>query len=561
MGVSEIKILYLIQALKMIYQTLVFGLQRESSRGVHPAMSRGLWVLSSPNRLHCVFGGAPEFCIGRVMYSLELQTCDCPRNVYGFNNTNVVDSNLKVCQVSGRGSRSSATQRPGSAYAYTRTPIKIETIGQLRNAEEVGGKKLTRVEDEYTQRSGRSYEGSLPNYKEEIYQNQGSTSSQQQPYTRASVTRRPVPATQPAPTRAPSTRTRTRGGSSSSSGFSSSSSGSTRSRPTLKLNPRQLETCTWTLHQDSRTAGRTCTCSLTATAVGRTSTGPVPSANSSNRVADVDSVNDLNKNLYRDLFEKGRKNPNGCPISATFYVFHEWTDYSQVQNLAADGHEIASHSFGEQYSQKKWDREINGQREILAAYGGVKLSEVRGMRAPFLAIGGNNMFKMLHDSRMPVYENRPPSWPYTLDYRIFHDCMVPLAPPNRTPESGRFPWADVVRWETHASTPQPPRETTKCWLRTLSPHHKEGFEAFLDTLVQMDDVLLVTNWQALQWLRNPMTNHRVLNFAPSSCHRPPTAVQPPKSVQLVVQVRCEVHEDLSVMSTAIPLTGKLECLI
>jgi hypothetical protein len=57
-----------------------------------------------------------------------------------------------------------------------------------------------------------------------------------------------------------------------------------------------------------------------------------------------DSVNDLNKNLYRDLFEKGRKNPNGCPISATFYVSHEWTDYSQVQNLAADGHEIASHS-------------------------------------------------------------------------------------------------------------------------------------------------------------------------------------------------------------------------
>ena len=57
-----------------------------------------------------------------------------------------------------------------------------------------------------------------------------------------------------------------------------------------------------------------------------------------------DSVNDLNKDLYRDLFEKGRKNPNGCPISATFYVSHEWTDYSQVQNLAADGHEIASHS-------------------------------------------------------------------------------------------------------------------------------------------------------------------------------------------------------------------------
>lgn len=57
-----------------------------------------------------------------------------------------------------------------------------------------------------------------------------------------------------------------------------------------------------------------------------------------------DSVNDLNKGLYSDLFEKGRTNPNGCPIAATFYVSHEWTDYSQVQNLYSDGHEIASHT-------------------------------------------------------------------------------------------------------------------------------------------------------------------------------------------------------------------------
>lgn len=57
-----------------------------------------------------------------------------------------------------------------------------------------------------------------------------------------------------------------------------------------------------------------------------------------------DAVNDLNKMYYEELFEKGRVNPNGCPISATFYVSHEWTDYSQVQNLYADGHELASHT-------------------------------------------------------------------------------------------------------------------------------------------------------------------------------------------------------------------------
>lgn len=98
-----------------------------------------------------------------------------------------------------------------------------------------------------------------------------------------------------------------------------------------------------------------------------------------------------------------------------------------------------SHSFGEQFSQKKWTREVAGQREILAAYGGVKLADIRGMRAPFLSVGGNKMYKMLYDSNftydssMPVYENRPPSWPYTLDYKIFHDCMIPPCPTKSYP--------------------------------------------------------------------------------------------------------------------------------
>lgn len=49
------------------------------------------------------------------------------------------------------------------------------------------------------------------------------------------------------------------------------------------------------------------------------------------------------------------------------------------------------------------------------------------------------MFKMLYDSNftydssMPVYENRPPSFPYTLDYKLFHDCMIPPCPTKSYP--------------------------------------------------------------------------------------------------------------------------------
>nr|XP_026497043.1 uncharacterized protein LOC113401365 isoform X5 [Vanessa tameamea] len=269
-----------------------------------------------------------------------------------------------------------------------------------------------------------------------------------------------------------------------------------------------------------------------------------------------DSVNDLNKGLYGDLFEKGRVNPNGCPISATFYVSHEWTDYSQVQNLYSAGHEMASHtvshSFGEQFSQKKWNREIGGQREILAAYGGVKLEDVRGMRAPFLSVGGNKMFKMLYDSNftydssLPVYENKPPSWPYTLDYKLFHDCMIPPCPTKSYPGVWEVPmvmWQDLnggrcsmgdacanppdsdgvykmilKNFDRHYTSNRAPFGLFYHAAWFTQPHHKEGFIKFLDFINQMSDVWIVTNWQALQWVRDPTPISRMNNFQPFQCN-------------------------------------------
>lgn len=56
-----------------------------------------------------------------------------------------------------------------------------------------------------------------------------------------------------------------------------------------------------------------------------------------------DAINDLNWNIYDEIFDNKRKNPNGCSILGTFYVSHEWTDYGHVQTLYSRGHEIASH--------------------------------------------------------------------------------------------------------------------------------------------------------------------------------------------------------------------------
>jgi len=269
-----------------------------------------------------------------------------------------------------------------------------------------------------------------------------------------------------------------------------------------------------------------------------------------------DSVNDLNRDLYKEIFKDYRLNPNGCPISATFYVSHEWTDYSQVQNLYASGHEIASHSishsYGEQFSKSKWMLEMVGQRELLSAFAGIPLEDIRGMRAPFLAIGGDNMFEMMYeanftyDSSMPIYENKPPAFPYTLDYKMPHDCMIPPCPEKAYPGLWEIPlvmWNDLGNGRCSmldaCSNPNNPEDVFKLLWTNFArhyntnrapiglfyhaawftqPHNMEGFQRFLDTILSLDDVWFVTSWQAIQWMRNLANPVDPLNFEPFQCN-------------------------------------------
>ncbi|XP_077550966.1 chitin deacetylase-like 5 [Haemaphysalis longicornis] len=268
-----------------------------------------------------------------------------------------------------------------------------------------------------------------------------------------------------------------------------------------------------------------------------------------------DAINDLNFDHYTEIFDTGRKNPNGCPIRGTFYVSHEWTDYGQVQTLYSKGHEMASHtvthSFGEKFSKQQWFKEVAGQREILHLFGGVKLEDVRGMRAPFLQIGGNKMFEMLHeanftyDSSMPVFENNPPFWPYTLDYAINHECMITPCPSKSFPgvwEVGMVMWIDLrggrcsmgdacsnpgddegvykmllKNFNRHYKSNRAPFNLFyhSAWFNTQ--HHKKGFLRFLDHILAKGDVWLLTNWQLIQWIRNPTPNSRINSFEPWQC--------------------------------------------
>lgn len=57
-----------------------------------------------------------------------------------------------------------------------------------------------------------------------------------------------------------------------------------------------------------------------------------------------DAINNNNIELYKEMFNGERKNPNGCDIKATFFVSHKYSNYSAVQEIHRKGHEIAAHS-------------------------------------------------------------------------------------------------------------------------------------------------------------------------------------------------------------------------
>lgn len=69
-----------------------------------------------------------------------------------------------------------------------------------------------------------------------------------------------------------------------------------------------------------------------------------------------------------------------------------------------------------------------GVSNIINKYAAVRLDEIKGLRAPFLQVGWNRQFLMMsefgfiHDSSIVAPFSDPPVWPYSLEYRIPHDC-------------------------------------------------------------------------------------------------------------------------------------------
>ncbi|XP_055340723.1 chitin deacetylase 7-like [Paramacrobiotus metropolitanus] len=281
------------------------------------------------------------------------------------------------------------------------------------------------------------------------------------------------------------------------------------------------------------------------------------------------AVTDAAMNIYENTFKDTRKNPNNCPIRATYFVSHEWTDYSHVQNLANQGHEIAVSGISLQFNRNRsinsWEDEVLSQRKVLNEFAKIPVTEIVGMRAPYLSIGGDNQFQMLsnngflYDSSMPVSENEPPFFSFTLDYRINNDCMIDTCPNGSFPGIWEMPlvmWNDrsgdrcnmvdqctdpenqqevyellISNFERHYTTNRAPFNifTSAAWF--AKEMNQRAFYDFLDTVLDKTDqakyrnVYFVTMSQAIQWMKKPTTYRDIKTFKPWQCTDTPK-VQP-----------------------------------
>lgn len=259
---------------------------------------------------------------------------------------------------------------------------------------------------------------------------------------------------------------------------------------------------------------------------------------------------------------------------------------ADVNTLYNQGFEIADHTITHRRPQTWWNHatyddyasEVAGQKHILNRFGGVPTTEIRGFRAPFLAIGGDKYYRAINDSvrvngdvgydsseiQLPSASFQP-MWMHTLDHNpvtgIPAEYTCKNTPPTSCPNISSA-WAGlwefpVVDFKTQAggACAQPdqrgcewfnmsPDEVAAEFMYNFKSHSTgnkspfgvymhatffdanvhgngttllDGFDLFLSQIMALENVYVVTVDQALQWMKQPTELKDLKTFEPFKC--------------------------------------------
>ncbi|CAH2104742.1 unnamed protein product [Euphydryas editha] len=276
------------------------------------------------------------------------------------------------------------------------------------------------------------------------------------------------------------------------------------------------------------------------------------------------AVNVDNMDLYDQIFNGNRHNPNGCQIRGTFFVSHKYTNYAGVQELHRKGHEISvfsiTHKDDPQYwtsgSYDDWLAEMAGARLIIERFANITDASIIGVRAPYLRVGGNKQFEMMADQYF-VYDasitaplGRVPIWPYTLYFRMPHKCngnahncpsrshpvwemvMNELDRRDDPTFDESLPGCHVVdscsniqtgdqfarllrhNFNRHYSTNRAPMglHFHASWLKSKKEFRDELIK-FIEEMLEKNDVYFTSLIQVIQWMQNPTELSQLRDFA------------------------------------------------
>uniref|UniRef100_A0A0L8H513 NodB homology domain-containing protein n=2 Tax=Octopus bimaculoides TaxID=37653 RepID=A0A0L8H513_OCTBM len=275
-----------------------------------------------------------------------------------------------------------------------------------------------------------------------------------------------------------------------------------------------------------------------------------------------DAVNSLVSKYYDEIFTSNHSNPNGCPITMSLYVSDHYTNYRLVKKYYDAGHEIGVHSVTHTRidTTELISKEAKQQRDNLIKYAEVKKDDIVGWRSPFLLSAGDDQPRILNNLGFKyditlTYRGQDHNkydiiWPSTLDfpwpYRCFLNCprsavkgfwqvpVIPLfdknnkykctyvdgciQPPYNETEAFDYLWNNFNNYYKSSRAPFG-LNMHAAWF-VYSDYRVSAVNKFLEKILALKDVYVVSVKQVLEWMKNPTPLSKLKDFKPWSCAHP-----------------------------------------
>ncbi|KAK5646170.1 hypothetical protein RI129_004634 [Pyrocoelia pectoralis] len=259
-----------------------------------------------------------------------------------------------------------------------------------------------------------------------------------------------------------------------------------------------------------------------------------------------ESPNAITYQKYLSKLLLNRVNPDGNPISATFYITHQYTDYTIVNRLYNDGFEIGAHSvtkgpvdYWMTATEELLEQEFGDNVKITSKFANIPSEEILGVRTPHLQLVGDKSFKAFTKVGF-TYDNswtalsQNPAFPFTAEYRTTLPCQIGSCPIESYPHFWVLPIINlkgIYNNECNAilgcmasGTAEEVRDwlmgefnriyennrapmtlmLSTAWFQSYE-NTFEGLELFLNELSAKNDVFLVSAREVVNWARNPVS--------------------------------------------------------